>query len=224
MSSSSKAVPEGLDASVAQLLAQPDGTTYAALLEAVEAGEPTPAELAKALLQVASALVQTAAGNPAPEAETGRTFRESERLSRAAARQQEQEALHRAIAETEERLGRAVFEAAAPAALHLPTLQQRRQAGLRVRVQEVLDVATLLAEALRVLGLQPLGKVGEVTAYDPRRHVPRYKKHGPLKPGTMVRVEKVGYTGQGRVLRPAQVVPLARGEKEVHRNARALGD
>lgn len=224
MSSSSKAVPEGLDASVAQLLAQPDSTTYAALLEAVEAGEPTPAELARALLQVASALVQAAAGNPAPEAEADWTFRESEHLSRAAARRQEQEALRRAIAETQERLGRAVFEAAAPAALHLPTLQQRRQAGLRVRVQEVLDVATLLAEALRVLGLQPLGKVGEVTAYDPRCHVPRYKKHGPLKPGTMVRVEKVGYTGQGRVLRPAQVVPLARGEKEAHRNARALGD
>jgi molecular chaperone GrpE (heat shock protein) len=223
MASSSKAVPEGLEASVAQLLAQPDSAAYAALFEAVESGEPTPAELARALLQVASALVQTAARKPLPEAEADRASRESERPSRAAACREEQEALHRAIAETQERLSRAVFEAAAPAALHLPTLQQRRQAGLRVRVQEALDVATLLAEALQVLDLRPLGKVGEVTAYDPRYHVPRYKKHGPLKPGTTVRVEKVGYTGQGRVLRPAQVVPVASGTKESPDDARALG-
>jgi hypothetical protein len=211
---------------VARLLAAPDSAAYAMLLEAVEEGNPGTAELATALLQVASALVQTAAAQSPqfvvsrPErevkdrgvVENGTTVPDYKRPAFAAARRTLQEEIDAAVADVKERLGRAAFEAAAPAATRLPTLRQRQQAGQRVRVQEVLDVATLLAEALTVLDLRPLGNVGEVTTYDPRQHVPRYQKDHPLAPGTKVRVDTVGYTCQGRVLRPAQVVRVTSDE------------
>lgn len=195
---------------VARLLARPDSAAYAALLESVEEGNPDPIELARALLQVASALVQMAAmwGAFCPEGPRrppgGPPWPDPAVARRQGSEERDQ------VAEIQGRLARAVWEAVAPAATRLPTLHQRRQTGQRVRVQEALDVATLLAQALIVLDLRPLGEVGEVTAYDPRQHVPRHKKDHPLEPGTTVQVDTVGYTYQDRVLRPAQVVPVER--------------
>jgi hypothetical protein len=198
---------------VARLLAAPDSAAYAMLLEAVEEGNPGTAELATALLQVASALVQTAAAQAGVRsAECGVRKTDSGIPPPQSEIRNPKWEVDAAVTDVKERLGRAAFEAAAPAATRLPTLRQRQQAGQRVRVQEVLDVATLLAEALTVLDLRPLGNVGEVTTYDPRQHVPRYQKDHPLAPGTKVRVDTVGYTCQGRVLRPAQVVRVTSDE------------
>ncbi|HIE52497.1 MAG TPA: nucleotide exchange factor GrpE [Armatimonadetes bacterium] len=209
------ASPDSLSAAVQELLANPEGERYQALLRAVEAGAPPAEELATSLLQVASALVQTVQQQGTTAALRERWEQQRRQWEElAAARRNLRQREEDLRAETEERLARRLFAAAAPAAVQLPTLRWRMERGRRVLRRELLAVATVLAEALAVVGLEPLGQVGETVAYDPRRHLPARPRAAGFSPGDPVVVHTVGYTYRGRVLRPAQVDTPPSGRRE----------
>lgn len=97
-----------------------------------------------------------------------------------------------------------------------PLSQLRMQASLMATGKEisgksVMVLASEVAAVLEAAGLEPIGKVGEETVFDPVSAEPL--SSGPtLSPGAPVVIRFIGYGYNGEVLRKALVEAL--GEKE----------
>lgn len=188
---------------VARFIAAPTGPHYTALLEVVEEGGWATEDLATALLQVSSALVKAQGPILPPEPGGQEPPRWREELAAVRRRWEAEVQAERAAAVDE--VLRDFWARAAPAAIQLPALCERYRQGKRVSGRDWLAVADVLLEALAAVGLEPLGTPGAEVAYDPRRHVPRGPQDRSLQPGDPAIVRVVGYTLNGRVIRPAQV-------------------
>ena len=107
-------------------------------------------------------------------------------------------------------------ELAAPAAqlltqIYLDGLAQAQpagaeQAGKAPRAQDVLAVARRMLRILQNYGLSPEEQPGEISAFDPDRHIPLNAEH-TLQPGQAVKIQFCGFSYQGRLIHKAGVSP-----------------
>jgi hypothetical protein len=99
---------------------------------------------------------------------------------------------------------RAHFHTLANLLVQLPSLRRAAEGGADIRVRDVLPLFAPLDAAVREMGAESIGTVGEDVPYDPRLHQPAGEK-APPPPGERVRVKFVGYRMGEEILRRAQV-------------------
>lgn len=104
-----------------------------------------------------------------------------------------------------------LLEALKPLLINWPTAAHRARADQRLPAVKLLPLLAPLEQLLKLWNVETIGTVGEAVPYDPQLH---QLKEGPVQqfnghaitPGTRVRVERVGYRLEGRLLQRATVI------------------
>lgn len=103
---------------------------------------------------------------------------------------------------------RNLFQSMAPMLVQLPAVRKAVQDGADLRARDVLPLLSPLDTAVRQMGIEPIGAVGEVTSFEATLHQPAGQGQ-TLLPGQEVRIKFVGYRMGEAVLRRAQVERVA---------------
>lgn len=134
------------------------------------------------------------APQPAPAATIAALRQEYDRLQQQMARQDQT---------LQQQLQRDALSRIEPWLLMWPNAVQAAEDKPDLPASKIIPLTRPLQELLQTWAVQPIGKVGEVVAYDPHLHQP----DGPLPPGAKVLVRHLGYWHGDHLLHRARVIP-----------------